>query len=242
MPIRSRVRGAPDARRQPGVLERESTGDEPELAEPVELAGGLRRHPGERVEVVDLRRDLASGTGSGRSGRCACTGDRPARRPARNASRPIPIGVMQPETGDPDAATGRSCRRIRRRPLRTDRRIGCERLGEGLERGQRPTGDRSGEDAIDERGEQRQREAGSRARWSRATRPAAVSIRQVTSIPRVAPATWTKRSRRVSGSLQVRDRQVTGSPSPRTPISGRRATKSTTSAPSARRSRARERA
>ena len=34
--------------------------DHPELAESVELAGGLRRHPLERVEVVDLGRDLAA--------------------------------------------------------------------------------------------------------------------------------------------------------------------------------------
>ena len=67
------------------------------------------------------------------------------------------------------------------------------------------------------------------------------SIRQVTSIPFVAPATWTNRSRSVSGSLQVRDRQVTGRPSPSTPMSGRRATKSATRAPSGRRSTARER-
>ena len=53
-----RVRRAVDARRQPRVVEREAAGDEPELAEPVELAGRLRRHPGERVEVVHLGRDL----------------------------------------------------------------------------------------------------------------------------------------------------------------------------------------
>ncbi len=57
--------------RQPGVVEREPAGDQPELAEPVELAGGLRRHPGERVEVVDLGGDLASGTATDRSGRSA---------------------------------------------------------------------------------------------------------------------------------------------------------------------------
>jgi hypothetical protein len=38
---------------------REPARDEAELAEPVELAGGLRRHPGERIEVVDLGGDLA---------------------------------------------------------------------------------------------------------------------------------------------------------------------------------------
>ena len=50
--------------------------------------------------------------------------------------------------------------------------------------------------------------------------PPVGSIRQVTSIPFVAPATWTNRSRRVAGSLQVRARQATGRPSPRTPTSG----------------------
>ena len=53
-----RMRRAVDARRQPGVVERQPAGDQPELAEPVELARGLGRHPGERVEVVDLGRDL----------------------------------------------------------------------------------------------------------------------------------------------------------------------------------------
>ena len=66
-----RVGGAPRARRQAGVVEREAAGHQAELAEPIELPGGLRRHPGERVEVVDLGRDLASGTGSGRSDRSA---------------------------------------------------------------------------------------------------------------------------------------------------------------------------
>ncbi len=44
---------------QPRVLERELTRDQAELAEPVELAGGLRWHPRERVEVIHLGRDLA---------------------------------------------------------------------------------------------------------------------------------------------------------------------------------------
>src|SRR6185369_2258372 len=53
-----RVRATVDAGRQPRIVEREPAGDEPELAEPVELARGLWRHPGEGVEVVDLGRDL----------------------------------------------------------------------------------------------------------------------------------------------------------------------------------------
>ena len=57
-PFRCWVSGR--ARRQRGVVERKSSRDEAELAEPVELASVLGRHPGEWVEVVDLRRDLRS--------------------------------------------------------------------------------------------------------------------------------------------------------------------------------------
>ncbi len=53
-----RMRAAVRAGRQPRVVEREPARDEAELAEAVQLARGLGRHPGERVEVVDLRRDL----------------------------------------------------------------------------------------------------------------------------------------------------------------------------------------
>ena len=45
-------------------------------------------------------------------------------------------------------------------------------------------------------------------------------------MPFVAPATWTNRRRRVSGSLQVRARHATGRPSPSSGTNGRRATKS----------------
>ena len=44
--------------RQAGVREGLPARDEAELAEPVELSGGLRVHVVERVEVVDLGRDL----------------------------------------------------------------------------------------------------------------------------------------------------------------------------------------
>ena len=50
------------------------------------------------------------------------------------------------------------------------------------------------------------------------------TIRHVTSIPFVAPATWTNRSRSVSGSFQVLASHVTGRPSPRRSMRGRRAT------------------
>jgi len=42
------------------VVEGELTRDHAELAEAIELPGGLRRHPRERVEVVDLCSDLTS--------------------------------------------------------------------------------------------------------------------------------------------------------------------------------------
>ena len=71
MPIRSGSARPVRARRQARVVEREPARDQPELAEPVELAGGLGRHPGERVEVVDLRGDLRAERRSDRSGRSA---------------------------------------------------------------------------------------------------------------------------------------------------------------------------
>ena len=61
-------------------------------------------------------------------------------------------------------------------------------------------------------------------------------------MPRVAPATWTNRRRRTAGSAQVRDRQVDRQAEPEDGTSGRRAMKSATSVPSARRSTSRERA
>ena len=69
--MRWRIRPAALARCQSGVVEGESPGDEPELAEPVQLSGGLGRHPVERVEGVHLGRDLASERDSDRTGRSA---------------------------------------------------------------------------------------------------------------------------------------------------------------------------
>ena len=179
-----------------------------------------------------------NGLGSKRSMRL--TGERPARRPARNASTPgARSAVMTPM---PVIQMRRRSVMAEDSPASAGLGLVGEGLGERLERRQRPAGDRPREDAVDERREARRAAAGSRARSRRACRPPSGSIRQVTSIPLVAPATWTKRSRRVAGSVQVRDRQATGSPSPRTPISGRRATKSTTSEPSGRARRARDRA
>ena len=54
-----RMGGAVLARPEARVVERELARDHAELAEPVELTGGLGWHPGERVEVVDLCGDLA---------------------------------------------------------------------------------------------------------------------------------------------------------------------------------------
>ena len=63
MPMRCGCAAPSTPGRQPGVVERQAPGDEAELAEPVELAGRLGRHPGERVEVVDLRRHLRAELG-----------------------------------------------------------------------------------------------------------------------------------------------------------------------------------
>ena len=52
-----------------------------------------------------------NGLGSNRSIRL--TGEPPARRPARNASRPVPIGGDDADAGDPDARGGRSWASIR---------------------------------------------------------------------------------------------------------------------------------
>ena len=88
-------RGPRLARPEAGVIEGQPAGDQAELAEAVELAGRLRRHPGERVEGVDLGGDL-------RAERARIepvdprTGDRPARSPAANSSTPMPIAVMIP--------------------------------------------------------------------------------------------------------------------------------------------------
>src|SRR4029079_405737 len=43
---------------QPRVVEREPARDQAELAESVPLARGLRRHPGQRIEIVHLCSDL----------------------------------------------------------------------------------------------------------------------------------------------------------------------------------------
>ena len=121
-----------------------------------------------------------NGLGSNRSIRL--TGERPARSPARNASRPVPIAVIDADPGDPDPPSlGHVGGFAGARRIRT-----ATRLGERLERRQRPAGDRPREGAVDERREERDR---GRKSWSMATRVplADGSMRQVTSIPLVAP-------------------------------------------------------
>ena len=54
------VRRTAQPGRQPRVLEGEAPGDQAELAEPIELARRLRRHPRDGVEVIHLRRHLRS--------------------------------------------------------------------------------------------------------------------------------------------------------------------------------------
>ncbi len=238
------VRAGDEAR----VVQRETTGDHPELAEPVELTRGLRRHPRERVEVVDLGGDLGAERGRiesidplDRRARFAQTGPeridaRPDRRDQTDARDPDP-----PAVGHVDGFVGAAAAGLRRL---------VHGFGQRLERRQCPTRDRPGEEPIDERGEARQpgrefvldRHRGIVASGSLSPPIVTGSMRQVTSIPLVAPATWTKRRRRVAGSDQVRERQVTGSPSPRTRISGRYAMKSATRLPSERRSTATDRA
>ena len=146
-----RVGGAPRARRQAGVVEREAAGHQPELAEPVELPGRLGRHPGERVEVVDLGRHLAA-----ERARVEAI-DPLDRRPggAQPGPERVETGPARgddPEPGDPDAppvghAGG---------PIGVGDPAGLERLGQRLERAERPARDRSREGAVDERGEERE--------------------------------------------------------------------------------------
>ncbi len=234
--MRSGFGGTVRAGRQPRVIEREAARDHPELAESVELPGGLRRHPGERVEVVDLGRDLRA------ERRRVEAVDALDRGAARAQARPERVDAGadrgdEADPRDPDCGVDRSCRWIRRRrgsdwtasasALNVARvRPAMGRVKKRSTKAAKP-GNARPEVVLDD---------DVRAVAGRG------SIRHVTSIPRVAPATWTKRSRRDGRSVHVRDRQATGRPRPRTPMSGRRATKSATRLPSGRRSTAAERA
>ena len=102
------VRAGPRRRRvgrDAGVAERELPGGEPEVAEPIELASGLRVHVVKRVEVVDLGGDLRA------ERRWIEPVDplhrrsiRPDAGPHRVA--PGPDRRDYAEAGDPDAPTG----------------------------------------------------------------------------------------------------------------------------------------
>ena len=106
-PLRLGSTGAPG--RQARVRQGLSAGDEAELAEPIELAGGLRVHVVERLEVVDLGRDLRA---ERRRVESIDPTDRGAPRPKAG-----PEGVDaradrrdQADAGDPDGPLGRSAR------------------------------------------------------------------------------------------------------------------------------------
>jgi len=225
---------------KPGIVERESSRHHPELAESVELPRRLRRHERERVEVVDLRSDLAS------EGRWVEAIDPLDRR--RRPAEPVPERVHaradrrdQAETGDPDAPLIAHAVRfgggagsdlsIRARASASALKVPSVRPAMGRVKRRSTNAAKPGT-----RGENS---------WLIVMRqpPEAgrVTICHVTSIPRVAPATCWKRNRSVSGSDHVRDRQATGSPRPRTGTSGRRAMNSTSGRPQASWSMARER-
>ncbi len=216
------LRGAGNAGREPRVLERQPPGNQPELAEPLELPRGLRRHVVESVEVVDLGGDLRAERRwieavDPANRRSASPHAVPERHPARPDRRD------DAETGDPDAtrpahetalvASAIDLKVASVRPAigRTNSRSTI--VAQGLIRGLKSC--------------------------SMATRqPSAVgSIRQVTSIPPVGPPTWRNRSRRSAASVQVRARQATGTPSPSHGTRVRTATNRARAAPpSARRS------
>ncbi len=94
--------GAPFTRPESTIRERKLAGDETELAEPIELAGGLRRHPRQRIEVVDLGGDLRAerrriepiDTLDGRLARSKAGSERLETGPG---------GGDDPDPGDPDA-------------------------------------------------------------------------------------------------------------------------------------------
>jgi hypothetical protein len=219
---------------QPRVLERELPGDEPELAEPIELPRRLRRHPGEGVEVVDLGGDLA------------------AERRRVEAVDPLDRRAARPQTGPERVATGadRRDRTDARNPDPSPRR----RHGDGF------AVEAGADSSVDATASAMSRNVASvrpaigrvKSRSTRKAQPGTrgrkrcsistwlapcpsssgrSSIRQVTSIPFVAPPRWTNRSRRSAVSAQVNDRQATGSPRPSMGMSDRRATNATSLRP-----------
>ncbi len=100
MPIRSAAAAPATPGRQPGVLERQAPGGEPELAEPVELPGGPWRHPGRagRSRRPGRRPAIRNGPGSKRSIRLTGETRGPKPGPERGDARcrsavttPIPV-------------------------------------------------------------------------------------------------------------------------------------------------------
>ena len=234
-----RVGPAARPRRQPCVIEGEPPRDQAELTEPVELARRLGGHPGDRVEVVHLGRDLRAERGRIEPVDALDRGA-PAPQPRPEGVEPGPGGGDQPESRDPDAAAlvhaGGSVRATV--PATVPATASVIASASALNVASvRPAIGRVKARSTNEAN----RPSRGRKSWSMATRqpPTIGSIRQVTSIPFVAPATCTNRSCSVVGSFHVRARHATGSPrlrAPSTSMRGRRATNPTTSAPSVRRS------
>ena len=164
----------------------------------------------------------------------------PQARPGTRR-RPVPIGGDDADPGDPDATTGVA--HVEGFVARGGRGlVGRERLGERLERRQRPAGDRPGEGAVDERAPSPGPAAGSRARSRPGSRRRVGSIRQVTSIPFVAPRDVDEPQPAASPARSTSATARRPAARARAPAtSGRRATISATSAPSAARSTARDR-
>ena len=201
-PLRIRRPGL--ARPHRGVVEREASGHHPELAEAVELAGGLRRHPGQRIEVVDLGGHLAA------ERRRVEPVDPLDRRygPAKTRPKRVHAGPDrrdQPDAGDPDPAT-------------TAHALGFV-CGGGSDPCTSTTNSASALNVASVRpaiGRVKKRSTNHANPGIRGENSceivtrhdeasAAGSIRQTTFIPRVAPATCSKCSRSDSGSFQVRD-------------------------------------
>jgi hypothetical protein len=220
-----RIRRPRLARPQPGVVEREPTRHHPELAEPIELAGGLRRHPGQRIEVVDLGGHLAAerrgvepvdafdrrlGTpkaGAERVDAGADRRDEPDPRDPDPAATAHVVDFVAGDGSDPCASATASASALNVASVRPA--IG--RVKKRSTKRAKPgnPGEKSCEIVT-----------------RQVVPSAAGSIRQTTSIPRVAPPMCSKCKRSDSGSFQVRDHHMTGNPSPSTGTSGRRATNS----------------
>ena len=158
MPIRSGSAAPPAPGLRPASSKARRPGDQAELAEAVELAGGLRRHPGQRVEVVDLCRDLRS------EGPGIEAVDAPDGRATRPQARPEGVdagadGAHDPDARDPDPASlAHDPRYVRSPDVDPVPASGspAERLGQRLEGRQRTTRDRAREGPVDEPREARQ--------------------------------------------------------------------------------------